>query len=187
MNTTTIPAPIVCETRVSKLEGGEICTNDPRHGDSYNLSTGEARVARMIGGIRYDTAEASLVYGAGEYFGNGCYALSRLYRANDGKFFVLQMIQVGDEFADIKAITVLEEARVLETAKYLLAEREVLKFLREWYCSGLLPLDDAFVQEWAEATLSADECQAVLAALGNRYSQRPSADAADAEGSDRTA
>ena len=171
MNTTNIPAPIVCETRVSKLEGGEICIADPRHGDSYNLSTGEARVARMIGGVRYDTAEAALVYGAGEYFGYCCYALSRLYRANDGKFFVLQMIQIGDEFADIKAITVLEEARVLETAKHLIIGREVLKFLCEWYCSGLLPLDDAFVQEWAEATLSADECQTVLAALGNRYSQ----------------
>lgn len=183
MNTTNIPAPIVCETRVSKLEGGEICVTDPKHGDSYNLSTGEAHVARMIGGVRYDTAEASLVYGAGEYFG-GCYALSRLYRANDGKFFVLQVIQVGDEFADIKAISVLDEARVLETAKHLITGREVLKFLCDWYCSGLLPLDDAFVQEWAEATLSADECQTVLVALGNRYS-RPNAEATGAE-PDRT-
>lgn len=184
MNTTNIPASIVCETRVSKLEGGEICIADPRHGDYYNLSTGEVRVARMIGGVRYDTADASLVYGAGEYFG-GCYALSRLYRANDGKFFVLQMIQVGDEFADIKAITVLEEACVLETARHFIIGREVLKFLCEWYCSGLLPLDDAFVQEWAEATLSADECQTVLAALGNRYS-RHSADSAGSEEPDRT-
>ena len=185
MNTTNMPAPIVCETRVHELEGGEICIGDPQYGDSYNLSTGEAHVARMIGGIRYDTAESSLVYGAGEYFGYCCYALSRLYRANHGKFFVLQIIQIGDEFANIKAITVLEEARVLETAKRLIAGHEVVKFVCEWYCSGLLPLDDAFVQEWAEATLSADQCQTVQMALANRYS-RSNADALGTGKHDRT-
>ncbi len=181
MNTTNIPAPIINETRVSKLDGGEICISDPKHGDSYNLTSGEAHVARMIGGIRYDTANASLVYGAGEYFGYGCYLVSRLYRTNDGKFFVLQMITGGEEFVDTQAIRVIEEDSVLETAKSLLAESEVLKFLREWYCSGLLPLNDAFVQEWAESTLSADECQAVLAALGNRYSHTDDTASTDAQ------
>jgi hypothetical protein len=171
-NGTNLPAPIVCETRVSRLKGGEICVREPRHGDFYNLTTGEARVTRMIGGIRYDTADASLVYGTGEYFGVGCYILSRLYRTPDGKFFLLQMISGGEEIADIKAISVVEEDHVLETAKHLLAESELFKFLREWYCSGLLPLNDAFVQEWAESILSADECQGLLVALGNRHSPR---------------
>ena len=170
MNTTTIPDPIVNETRVSRLGGEEVHIKDARNGDAYNLTTGEASVARMIGGVRYDTTNASLIVGTGEYFGYGCYMLSRLYRTNDGKFFLLQMLWACDVgFVDIKAIDVIEHDCVLVIAKNVVAQDDIAKFLREWYCSGLLPLDDAFVQDWAETMLSADECQEVLAALGGRY------------------
>ena len=75
---------------------------------------------------------------------------------------------------------------VLTVAKNLLVDSHIAQFLREWYCSGLLPLDDEFVRNWAESVLPVNECEAVLAALAGRYSPRPSADAADAEGSART-
>jgi hypothetical protein len=182
MSTTNMPAPIVCETRVSELEGGDLCISNPRHDDSYNLTTGEVHVARMIGGVRYDTTNASLVVGFGEYFGLSCYMLSRLYRTNDGKFFQLQMRWAGDVGSiDIQAISEVHD--VLTIAKNHVLESRTAEFLRGWYCSGLLPLDDEFVRNWAESVLPVAECEAVLAALAGRYSVRPSADAADAEGS----
>ena len=185
MNTTKLLAPIVCETRVRVLDGEDLCIKNHRHGDTYNLTTGEVHVARMIGGVRYDTTNASLVVGFGEYFGYCCYTLSRLYRTNDGKFFLLQMQWAADVgLIGMKAIDEVHD--VLTVAKNILLESQTAEFLREWYCSGLLPLDDEFVRDWAESVLPADECEAVLAALAGRYSPRHSADAADAEGSTRT-
>jgi hypothetical protein len=171
MNTIAIPAPIIRECRVSLIDGTEINIKKPPQGDSYNLSTGEVSVARVIGGIRYDTVRASLVVGAGEFYGYCSYKLCRLYRTADGKFFTAQMQWSSDEgFIDLMPILVLEETNVLTVAKNLLAKDDITQFLRDWYCSGLLPLDDGFVQNWAETILSADECEAVLAALGGRYS-----------------
>jgi hypothetical protein len=180
-----MPAPIVCETRVSELEGGDLFIKNPRHGDTYNLTTGEVHVARMIGGVRYDTATATLIVGVGEYFGLSCYLLSRLYRTNDGKFFQLQMQWAGDVgIIDMQVISDVHD--VLTVAKSHLPESRTAEFLREWYCTGLLPLDDEFVRNWAESVLPVEECEAVLAALAGRYSPRKKADAADAEDPVRT-
>lgn len=176
MNTTTIPEPIVCETRVQYQSGDDMCIDDPRHGDACNLGTGEVHVARMIGGVVYDTANAALIAGVGEYFGASCYALSRLYRSHDGKFFVLRMATARN-LASFKLGAITEPDEVLSTARDHVGETRAADFLRTWYCSGLLPLDDEFAREWAESVLPVAECEAVLAALARRYASRPDASA----------
>lgn len=175
MNTTNTPAPIVCETRVNKLDGGDLLIKNPRYGDTYNVSTGEAHVARMIGGVRYDTASASLVVGLGEYFGLCCYMLSRLYRTNDGKFFQLQIRWAGDDgLVDMQVVS--EAHDILTAAKNHLSEDRTAEFLRGWYCSGLLPLDDEFVRNWTESVLPVEACEAVLAGLAARYAHQETQD-----------
>jgi len=167
---TNIPAAIVYETRVQKINGEEIHVAGSRPGDTCNLSTGEVHVARMIDGIRYDTANASLIVGVGEYFGNSSYALCRLYRTTDRRFLYLLVLWMCDDVSvDIKAITSNDEPGVLTIAEKILPDKDVVAFLREWYCPGLLPIDDDFVKRWVERTLSADECQEALFALGNRH------------------
>jgi len=166
-----IPAAIVSETRVIELNKEEISIRVPRYGDCVNLSTGEASVVRIIGGLRYDTAASSLVAGVGEYIGSRMYVLMRLYRTAEGRFFGLKMISVDDD-ARID-LQVFEEHEALAIARSLVAGVNVAEFLREWYCAGLLPIDDEYVRGWAESALPADECEQVLAAMAGRFAPRP--------------
>ena len=184
---TNITEPIRAETRLQSLDGSDVIVDVPELGDSYNLGTGEVTVARMIGGIRYDTTTASLVAGIGEYFGFHRYALSRVYRTADGRFFQVKMVWSEDpDFTGSAGIEPLEDDAVLATLHIHVADSKLTELVRDWYCPGLLPRDDGFIQRWAESALSADDCQAVMVALGSRYSPRSNADVADAEGSDRT-
>lgn len=175
MNQTTIPEPIVCETRVQHLDGSDVHIDDPRHGDTCNLSTGEVHVARMIGGVVYDTAKVVLIVGVGEYFGSSCYGLSRLYRSYDGKFFQLRMAWIDDVGTfDMEAIT--WPSSILEAVKLHVGQSNAAQFLRTWYCSGLLPIDDEFARDWAESVLPVAECESVLAAMAGRNAPRPEPD-----------
>lgn len=170
-----IPAAIVSETRVNELDNKEVFIGNPRYGDCVNLSTGEAIVVRMIGGLRYDTASSSLVAGVGEYIGFRTYVLLRLYRTVEGRFFGLKMFSVDDDARiDLQAF---EEHEALTIARSLVAGENVVEFLREWYCAGLLPVDDEYVRDWAESVLPAAECEQVLAAMARRFA--PPADAED--------
>lgn len=180
MNENKYPDPIVYETRVNRIDGEEIRPAFDKAGDAWNLSTGEVAVARVAGGTRYDTAYAELIMGVGEYFGSGAYAAFRMYRTDSGKFFRLHLVWKDDmAAAEIKPLPD-GETSVLSLAKTLLGNQDVAEFLMNWYCQGLLPLDDAFVQEWAEESLSADECQNVLVAMASRHvlhTEFPEADA----------
>lgn len=166
--TTKVPAAIVCETRVHSIDGEEIRIKDEKFGDSFNLSTGDASIARLIGGVRYDTANASLVVGAGEYVGFGEYALARLYRTAEGKFFRMALHNIHDSLR-IELLVVDDWNDVLVFVRNLVPESRIVEFLREWYCSGLLPIDDQFVREWVESVLPADKCEEVLIHLGTRH------------------
>ncbi|MEO8801806.1 MAG: hypothetical protein ABI375_00445 [Rudaea sp.] len=173
---TAAPTPIIREDRVHYVNDGELILTDQRRGDRFNLSTGEVVAARMINGNRYDTSRATIILGSGEFHSYGCYSLRRLYRTHQGKFFLLQMGWATDVgFIGIQSISVVEQEQVLTLAKTLLHGRDVSAFLLEWYCSGLLPRDDAFAQALAESVLSADECEMVLAAFGARYAPQPEA------------
>ncbi|MHB8474604.1 MAG: hypothetical protein ACYDC8_17530 [Gammaproteobacteria bacterium] len=118
--------------------------------------------------MRYDTANASVIVGAGEYVGFGEYALARLYRTADGKYFRLDLHKIIDRLR-IELLAVDDWNDVLTFAKNLVPESRIVEFLREWYCSGLLPIDDQFVREWVESVLPADQCEEVLIHLGNRH------------------
>jgi hypothetical protein len=178
MNTNT-PEPFVRETRVQRIDGRDIQPTLDKAGDAWNLSTGEVAIARVAGGIRYDTAYAELIMGVGEYFGSGAYAAFRLYRTDSGRFFRLHLVwQADTATAEIKPLPD-GEISVLSLAKTMLGNQDVAEFLKSWYCQGLLPLDDAFVQEWAEESLSADECQNVLVALASRHVLHAEAPEAD--------
>lgn len=179
MNTNT-PEPIRAETRLQYLDGSDVIVDVPEFGDSYNLGTGEVTVARMIGGIRYDTTTASLVAGIGEYFGFHRYALSRVYRTADGGFFQVKMMWSEDpEFTGSAGIELLEDDAVLATLQIHVADSKLAELVRDWYCPGLLPRDNGFIQRWAESAMSADNCQAVMVALGNRYTRGEPKDKVD--------
>jgi hypothetical protein len=168
-----LPQSIVREARLLYAGGKEFELRDERREDNYNLSTGEVRVARIMQGIRYDTTRATLVVGDGEFSGNDSYRLRRLYRTKNGTFFLLQMLWSAElGFIDRPAIVVVEDEAVLGVAKGLLRGEDILPFMLDWYCAGLLPLDDAYVQRWAEAILSADKCEAVLSRFGKRRASR---------------
>ena len=169
---TKIPESIQAETRLQRLDGSDVIVDVAEFGDSYNLGTGEVTAARMIGGIRYDITTASLVAGIGEYFGFHRYALSRVYRTADGRFFQLKMVWSEDtDFTGSSGIELLEDDAVLATLQMHVADSQLAELVRDWYCPGLLPRDDGFIQRWAESALSADDCRAVMVALGSRYSQ----------------
>lgn len=62
-------------------------------------------------------------------------------------------------------ITRLDDNTVLPELRAILGDTDGWPLLCDWYLDGWLPRDDAFVQAWAEATLSADECEFVLNGL----------------------
>lgn len=164
------PEPIQAETRLQNLDGSDVIVDVPEFGDSYNLGTGEVTVARMIAGIRYDTTTASLVAGIGEYFGFHRYALSRVYRTADGRFFQVKMVWSEDpDFTGSAGIEPLEDDAVLAALHIHVADSKLAELVRDWYCTGLLPRNDGFIQRWAESALSADECERVMAAMASRY------------------
>lgn len=170
-----IPKPVVRESRIRRGDASDFIIVHARMGDSFNLSTGEVRVARIIGGIRYDTTQADLVFGYGEFHGYCCYRLFRLYRTSAGRFFWLSLQWAEDEgCVGFDAITVLENERVLPAVRMWMSDGDVSEFLLNWYCPGWLPRDDALAQAWAESILSADECERVQAAMSGHRSQDPS-------------
>jgi hypothetical protein len=170
-----IPKPIVHESRIRRGDGSDFTILRARMGDSFNLSTGEVRVARIIGGIRYDTTQADLVFGYGDFHGYCCYRLYRLYRTSAGRFFWLHMQWAEEEgFVGMDAISILENDRILPAVKIWMSDSDVREFLLNWYCPGWLPLDDTFAQPWAESVLSADDCEKVLAAMSGRGPEQTS-------------
>lgn len=171
MNTieSQVPEPIVHETRLRRGDGSDFVIVRPRMGDKFNLSTGEVHVARVIGGVRYDTGQAALVFGYGEFHGYFCYRLFRLYRTGAGRFFWLHMQWAEEEgFVGTDAISVLEDRQILPALRIWMPDDKIYEFLLKWYCPGWLPRDDAFSQAWAESTLSADECEKIQAAMSGR-------------------
>jgi hypothetical protein len=103
-----------------------------------------------------------------------------VYRAADGRFFQLKMAWSEDtDFIGSSGIELLEDDAVLATLQIHVADSKLAELVRDWYCPGLLPRDDGFIQRWAESTLPADDCKAVMAILGSRYAQSDPNQAAD--------
>ena len=166
MNTITTPIPIVREHRIKRPNGRDFIVANALFGDSFNLTSGVIKVARLVAGLRYDTAQATLIVGHGKFNGY-CYNLWRLYRCSAGDFFVLRM-QWGEDvgFAGPHFITPIGREGVLGTARGLLESEDVPAFLRNWYATGWLPRDDSYVQEWTANLLTADEGERLAAIMG---------------------
>lgn len=60
MNTIKVPEPIMREEYTRNGGGSHVTLGAPARGDHFNLNTGEVTVARVIGGVRYDTVRATL-------------------------------------------------------------------------------------------------------------------------------
>lgn len=169
MNTTKVPEPIIREAYRRNSDGSHVSMSVPARGDHFNLSTGEVNVARIIAGVRYDTVRATLVAGKSGIDDVGNYELRRLYRAAHGAYFLLRMDWSDEEgFYGPDFIHPLADADVLMTVRTIIAPTDCLVFLRDWYCAGWIPRNDAEAQLWAEQTLSADDCEEVLRGFGNK-------------------
>ena len=164
---TGVSEPIITECYLRHSDGRHVTVDIPYRGDHFNLSTGECRVARIIGGIRYDTSRATLIAGTGMLDEDtGAYWLKRLYRATHGAYFELRMVW-PDEFGfeDTNFIRPMSEDRVLNFARTLVLPHDCMRFLLNWYWTGWIPRNDVLAQAWAERVLSDDDCEWLLSEM----------------------
>lgn len=169
MNTIKVPEPIMREGYIRNGDGSHVTLSVPARGDHFNLSTGEVTVARVIGGVRYDTVRATLIAGKSGLDEICHYELRRLYRASHGAYFLLRMDWSDEEgFFGTDFIKPTPDVHVLTIARMMIAPADCLDFLRNWYCAGWIPRNDIEAQQWAEQMLSADDCEEVLLGLTNR-------------------
>ena len=160
--TTTVPSPVVREERIMLGDRSSLIIRQAHKRDSFNLSTGEVSVARIIDGERIDTQHADLVIGNGEFAGGDCYTLTRIYRTPAAKFFVLNMqwtVELGFVICDLQPIRF--NNRVLVMIRNLIARKDIMTLLNGWYCGGWLPQDDVFVRDWVATELSCDDYEAI--------------------------
>jgi len=169
MNTTKVPEPIMRERYIRNGDGSHVTLSVPARGDHFNLSTGEVTVARVIGGVRYDTVRATLIAGKGGLDEICHYELWRLYRASHGAYFLLRMEWSDEEgLFGTDFIKPTPDAHVLTIARMMVTPPDFLAFLRDWYCAGWIPRNDIEAQQWAESTLSADDCEEILLEINNK-------------------
>jgi len=166
---TKVPEPIVNDEYLRNGDGSHVTVSSPFRGDHFNLSTGECSVARVIGGVRYDTVRATLIASVGMVDKDTLeYGLKRLYRATYGAYFLLRMQWTDEQgFRATDFILPIADGDVLGFARILVPPRDCARFLRDWYCSGWIPRNDIVAQQWAEDCLSADDCEAVMLEFTN--------------------
>lgn len=156
------PAPLRYGPCLRQRDGSPIVINDHRRGDWINLTTGECHVAHLIHGIRCDTEQADLVVSRSSADG-GYFRTRNLFRGHHGYWFLSLLAYNLDWYAcEGGTFALLADEDVLPKLKETLHAEDPWPLLRDWYLHGWIPRDDAFVQEWAEATLSADECEQLL-------------------------
>ena len=171
MNTiqTKVPKPIINEYYLRNGNGSHMTVGIPYRGDHFNLSTGECSVARVIGGVRYDTVRAALIASMSAIDEDtGTYRVKRLYRSMHGAYFVLNM-QWSDEygFPDPDFIQPISDESVMNVARFIIPPQDCFRFLNDWYCAGWIPRNDIDAQKWAESCLSADDCETVMVEFTN--------------------
>jgi hypothetical protein len=162
-----VPAEPLCAGFVEYDDGAAIPIRRMLAGVGYpNASTDPHGVSRVIDGLRYDTHQAALVASVFEL--DDAWDLHQwgLFRGDHGRWFVVKMRTGYQEGAEIvQTIHPLPDGRVLGFARNLVTPELCLRFLLDWYCTGWIPRNDPFVRDWAEADLSAGDCQTVMAAL----------------------
>lgn len=164
MSTDTVqaPGPLWFGPFLRRGDGSHLVIERARFGDLIDLTTGECHLARVIAGVRCDTRRATLVVGSSSAAG-GYFFFRQLFRGHDGHWFLVTLtydVDWGE--CDDGFIGLLTEDQVLPKLREVLAGEDCWPLLRDWYVRGWVPRDDAFVQEWAEAMLPADEYEFVV-------------------------
>lgn len=157
------PTPIRCGPRLGAADGEPFIVENAQRKDSLDLTTCKCKVARVINGFRYDTQDADLV--ASRSFVNLTqdFSLRQVYRGHDNRWFRLQVNWFFEsKRCNDDLIVPIAYCGVLTELRRLVRDGDCFTFLRDWYAAGWLPRNDLFVQQWAEATLSADECTSVI-------------------------
>ncbi|MGH8190787.1 MAG: hypothetical protein ACREP2_05010 [Rhodanobacteraceae bacterium] len=161
-----IPEPILTGEFLARHDGRHILLGKAERGDEFDLTTGECRVARVIRGIRYDTAKAILVVGSSALELADGFSLQRLYRAEHLAWFLLRMEWWdGIGFRNEDFIRPVPDEHVLHRVRGIIRTADALHFLLDWYCGGWIPRNDRYARSWAEEALSADDCEIVLDAI----------------------
>jgi hypothetical protein len=161
------PKPIRSGPGLGSPEDKHFIVENARRKGYLDLTTCECKVARVIGGIRYGTGDADLVASRSLIEVEQYFSLRQLYRGRDGRWFLLQVQWTFDsERCNDNLIVPIAYYDVLDELRTLVCEDDCFELLRDWYCQGWLPRNDMVVQQWAEAVLSADDCQYVINCFG---------------------
>lgn len=159
------PHPLRSGPVLRRRNGKPILIQNVRLGDRIDLATGECHLARVIDGVRCDTERADLVlwHATSDY---GYYRMQQVFRGHDGQWFLVTLTYNTEwDQCEGGAIRRLTNEMVPPKLREILGNTDGWPLLCDWYLDGWLPRDDAFVQAWAEATLSADECEFLLNGL----------------------
>ncbi|HEX7369992.1 MAG TPA: hypothetical protein VF284_06900 [Rhodanobacteraceae bacterium] len=160
------PKPIRSGPGLGSPGDKHFIVENARRKDYLDLTTCECRVARVIDGVRYGTGDADLVASRSVIEVNQYFSLRQLYRGRDERWFLLQVQWFFDsERCNDNLIVPIAYQSVLGELRQLVSDDDCFALLRDWYVDGWLPRNDGFVQQWAEATLSADDCLFVINAF----------------------
>lgn len=163
----SMPSPIRYGSGLRMRRDAHFIIEPARHGDVLDLTTCDACIARVIHGIRYDTQRAFLVASRSGFDNELFFGLRQIFRGYDHRWFALQVQLTLDSGAcNTNLIMPIPDERVLPSLRQVVRDEDCWPFLRDWYCMGWIPRNDAFAQAWAEAVLPADDCQFVINSFG---------------------
>lgn len=162
----THPRPIIHGHLIGARDGGHWIFTKPHWDDQFDLTSGECRMARVIGGLRYDTSASMLVARHSGIDVYGLFHFRWLFLANHGAWFTVHIDGHVEQFRETSSDLRLVPAQsVLQVARLMIEPVDCLRFLMEWYGGGWIPRDDDEARSWAEEVLSADDCERVLDAF----------------------
>lgn len=162
MKVVPIPSPIRYGDGLRTRRDSHHIIERPQRGDWIDLTTSECVVARVIKGVRYDT-RAALLVASRSTFDEQFFMLRQAFRGHDGRWFLVQVRwSFDDESCNDNLIAPIADEQVLPLIRSMIREEDVFTFFRGWYGGGWVPRNDAFMQQWAEEILSADDCEYVI-------------------------
>lgn len=157
------PKPIRSGPGLGSPENNHLIVERARRRDRLDLTTCECAVARVIDGVRYGTGDADLVASRSFLEDEQYFLLRQLYRGRDERWFLLQVQWFfASRQCNDNLIVPIPNDKVLGELRTLVCDDDCLTLLRDWYIGGWLPRNDAFVQQWAESILSADDCLNII-------------------------
>jgi hypothetical protein len=163
------PESIIRGHLIGARDGGHWIFTKPHWDDRFDLTSGECRMARVIGGLRYDTAASVLVARHSGIDVYGLFHFRWLFLANHGAWFTVHIDGQVEQFRETASdLRLVPTQSVLQVARLMIEPGDCLRFLTEWYGGGWIPRDDDEARSWAEEILPADDCERVLGAIARK-------------------